>query len=61
MAVLHEKELVLNKNQTEDFLKSIEMMSKIINVIDRNATLATAAMAIGRPSPAAQTTEKTVQ
>ena len=37
MAVLHEKELVLNKEDTKNMLHGIEMIRQISNVIDLNA------------------------
>jgi hypothetical protein len=34
MAMLHEKELVLNKQDTENFLTSMEFLDNIIKTID---------------------------
>ena len=34
LAVLHEKEIVLNKNDTANFLASMEILERILNVID---------------------------
>ena len=37
MAMLHEKEMVLNQNDTENFLASMEFLHKILEVIDLQA------------------------
>ena len=34
LAMLHEKELVLNKNDTENFLASMELLNRILQVLD---------------------------
>ena len=39
LAILHEKELVLNKKDTENILKSVDMVRNISNMIDLNASL----------------------
>ena len=60
LAILHQKELVLNAGDTENFLKSMELMGHIISVIDRNAMLAAAGLALGQPIAAA-VNDKVVQ
>ena len=60
LGLLHEKELILNQAQTKDFLSSLELMSRIIDVIDKNTMLAAAGLAIGGASAAA-ITEKVIQ
>ena len=37
LAVLHEKELVLNKHDTENFLASMDILDKILQAIDLRA------------------------
>ena len=59
-AMLHEKELILNKDQTSDFLNSLEIMSHIVDAIDRNSKLAVAGLAIDKASAAA-ITERVIQ
>lgn len=39
LAVLHEKELILNKDDTENFLSAINIVRDIVKIIDLNATL----------------------
>ena len=39
LAILHEKELVLNKKDTENILKSVDMVRNISSMIDLNAKL----------------------
>ena len=60
LALLHEKELILNQTQTKDFLSSLELMSHIIDVIDKNTRLAAAGLAINGASAAA-ITERVIQ
>lgn len=60
LAILHQKELVLNAGDTENFLKSMELMGHIISIIDRNTMLAAAGLALGQPTAAA-VNDKVVQ
>ena len=39
LAILHEKELVLNKDDTKNFLASIEEMDKILNLYENSLGL----------------------
>ena len=41
LAILHEKELVLNKNDTENYLKTIEELNKTLDLYKTNLTLET--------------------
>jgi hypothetical protein len=38
LAVLHEKEIVLNKHDTENLLMAVDMLSNILSTIDSYAT-----------------------
>jgi hypothetical protein len=40
MAMLHEKELVLNAHDTENFLASMELLNRIIEVINLHSASA---------------------
>jgi hypothetical protein len=40
LALLHKKEIVLNKEDTENFLNAIDMVREISNMIDLNAVSA---------------------
>ena len=40
LAMLHQKELVLNANDTENFLLGIQMLRSISDILERNASLA---------------------
>ena len=44
MAMLHEKELVLNKDDTQNILSAVEMIRKISQTIDLNAIAASSAL-----------------
>ena len=62
MAVLHEKELVLNATDTENFLKSIQVLREISAVLDKNALVAaTANLASLKTSFERQPLEQNVQ
>ena len=45
--MLHEKELILNKNQTADYLASVETMKEIVDILNRNTVLAVAGRTLG--------------
>ena len=40
LAVLHEKEIVLNKDDTSNLLKTVEFMHQLISMIDGQAAMA---------------------
>lgn len=62
LAVLHEKELVLNASDTENFLKSIQVLREISAVLDKNALVAaTANLASLKTSFERQPLEQNVQ
>ena len=44
LAVLHEKELVLNKQDTENFLTATQMLREISQMLDNNALVASLGM-----------------
>jgi hypothetical protein len=56
LAVLHEKELVLNKQDTANFLTATQMLREISQMLDNNALVASLgainlhAMTIGNPA-----------
>lgn len=50
LAMLHEKELVLNKNQTQDFLASMEILDKILQLIDLQALNSSLGGALSSPN-----------
>jgi hypothetical protein len=56
LAMLHEKELVLNKQDTENFLTATDMLREISQMLDNNALVASlgainlAAMTINSPA-----------
>ena len=56
LAILHEKELVLNKQDTENFLSATNILREISQMLDKNALLASlgminlSAMTIGTPA-----------
>lgn len=49
LAVLHEKELILNENDTSNFLKAINMSKVILDMIETNAKYAS--MGLGQITP----------
>lgn len=62
VAVLHEKELVLNASDTENFLQGIQVLREISAVLDKNALVAaTANLASLRTSFEKQPLEQNVQ
>jgi hypothetical protein len=56
MAMLHEKELVLNKHDTENFLAATSILREISDMLDNNALIASlgainlSAMSINSPA-----------
>ena len=63
LAILHEKELVLNKDDTANFLSAINIVRDIVKVVDMNAAISgmgIGALAAGGIAGAGSTIEQSV-
>jgi hypothetical protein len=60
-AMLHEKELVLNKSDTENLLKTMEFLDSIVKTIDLQATNAALGGLLNSPSLGALNSKETLE
>lgn len=51
LAILHEKELVLNQNDTQNLLSTVSLIRELVNMIDTQAASASLFNLISTPSP----------
>ena len=63
LAVLHEKELILNQDDTQNILSTVSLIRELVNMIDAQATSASLFNLISTPSPSpnANTLEQKVE
>ena len=63
LAILHEKELILNQNDTQNILSTVSLIRELVNMIDAQAANASLfnLMSTPSPSPNANTLEQKVE